>query len=212
MRHNPSTSPHYQITISVFAALLDIQPSSTEPRPNPALGSILGRCVGQPYLRPQQILLYHWLSDVCKRLTFDYNTPSDITDCASLIWNPTFTPPRFSTAYLERVRTILLERDIKVQRLQQSLTTIEKAFLAKQDEEVRRNPSRRVIPRHYFSQQPYAGHFYPIIGPHQIVPLVSLVSCSINDSTIRALYKSTFHTIRKLTRGSRSLAKGNVYE
>lgn len=184
MNNQPLTSHHLKL-ISQFAPyLIEVQPQ----RPNPAIGSILATIVTIPP---------------------DFN---EVEGLDGLIWHPSFTPPRFSTSYLERVHTLLLERDIKVQRLEHNLTTIAESFLTKQDQEVQRNPSRPSVRRLIVSGIPYAGHFYPIIGPHHVVPVVNLVGCWINDSAIRALYKSTFHTIRKLTRGSRSLVKGNAYE
>src|SRR5882762_4617813 len=131
--HQPVTSHHLNLFAKFAPYLIEVQ---REQPHDSSLGSILSRVVCQPYLHPQQILLYQWLSDVCNRLTFDYSTSyvDPYTGFAP------FTPPRFSSEYIERVHMILLERDIKVKRLEQSLTTIEKEFLAKQDEEVQRNP------------------------------------------------------------------------
>ena len=103
-------------------------------------------------------------------------------------------------AYLERARMIRRERDLKVQRLKQSLTAIFEASLAKQDQEVRRNPSRPAVRRLVVSQQPYAGHWYPIAGPYQVVPLVSLVRNWIEDRTVAVMYKSDLRVWKRPSR------------
>jgi hypothetical protein len=184
--HQPVTSYHLRF-ISQCAPYLLVEVQQEQPR-NTALRSILSQYVA---IAP----------DFAGVEGFDAMGVSEH-----------FSAPRFSTAYLEHVHAILLERDLKVSRLQQTLTTIAESFLARQDQEVQRNPSRPAGRRLIVSPMPYAGHHYPIVGPHQVVPVANLVGCWIEDGAIRALYKSTFHTIRKLTRGSRSLAKGNGYE
>ena len=155
--HQPLTSHHLNLCAK-FAYLLDLQPRVEDQPRDSVLGSILGRRVCQ--------------------------SPSTTTftdaECDGLIWNPSFTPPRFSTAYLERVHTILLERDIKVQRLQQSLTTIAEAFLAKQDQEVQRNPSRHVTKQLPYDRR-FIGH-YPIIGLYQVVPLCRVTPVLVSDT------------------------------
>src|ERR1700730_10459534 len=78
-----------------------------QPRTNPAFGSILSRYVSQPYLHPEQILLYQWLSDVRKRLTY-YETPV-IAGCDSLIWNPSFTSPLYPSEDLATKYEMLVQ-------------------------------------------------------------------------------------------------------
>src|SRR5258708_2793736 len=60
----------------------------------------------------------------------------------------TFEKPRYSAPYLQRVHLILIERDLKVTRLEQSLAAIHEASRAKQDLSKQRNPSRHVAKKY----------------------------------------------------------------
>jgi hypothetical protein len=75
--------------------LFDARVEEDQPYPGP-LGAILARCVCQ-------------------------SMASNPDESDTIIWNPSFEPSRCSTARLERMNQIILERDIKVARLEKRL-------------------------------------------------------------------------------------------